>query len=132
MVASRAPNAVNVPISAPEGAQLVGEPTLSLTYSGTAPSADARVYAQIVDEKTGLLLPEGPYDTLAGYFMAQLGQLPEVGDTVTADVGVRNASEDADDAQLELTVTELDGRRAATFLVRRLDGGDFSPTPDHA
>ncbi len=84
------------------------------------------------DEKTGLLLPEGPYDTLAGYFMAQLGQLPEVGDTVTADVGVRDASEDADDAQLELTVTELDGRRAATFLVRRLDGGDFSPTPDHA
>ena len=28
-------------------------------------------------EQTGLVLPEGPYDTLAGYFMAQLGQLPE-------------------------------------------------------
>ena len=33
-------------------------------------------------EKTGLVLPEGPYDTLAGYFMAQLGQLPSVGDVV--------------------------------------------------
>ncbi len=37
-------------------------------------------------EKTGLVLPEGPYDTLAGYFMAQLGQLPQVGDVVQADV----------------------------------------------
>ena len=31
-------------------------------------------------ERTGLVLPEGPYDTLAGYFMAQLGRLPSVGD----------------------------------------------------
>lgn len=56
IVASRAPNAVNVPITAPAGTQLLGEPTLSLTYSGTAASADGRVYAQIVDEKTGYVL----------------------------------------------------------------------------
>ena len=33
-------------------------------------------HAGRVRPKTGLVLPEGPYDTLAGYFMAQLGQLP--------------------------------------------------------
>ena len=34
--------------------------------------------------KTGLVLPEGPYDTLAGFFMARLGQLPSVGDVISA------------------------------------------------
>ena len=31
--------------------QLVGEPTMTLDYSGNAPNPDARVYAQIVDTK---------------------------------------------------------------------------------
>jgi putative hemolysin len=78
-------------------------------------------------DKTGLLLSEGPYDTLAGYFMAQLGELPEVGNTVVSEVELRESDEDAEIAQIELQVTEVDGRRASTFLVRRLDGGDFSP-----
>jgi putative hemolysin len=32
------------------------------------------------EEETGLELPEGPYETVAGYLMAQLGRLPQVGD----------------------------------------------------
>ena len=80
-------------------------------------------------DKTGLLLPDGPYDTLAGYFMAQLGQLPAEGDATTVEVSLRDGEDDSDLAQVELRVTELDGRRAATFLVRRSDGGDFSPAP---
>ena len=31
-------------------------------------------------EATGLRLPEGPYETVAGYVLAELGRLPEVGD----------------------------------------------------
>lgn len=81
-------------------------------------------------EKTGLVLPDGPYDTLAGYFMAQLGQLPAEGDAITVEVGLRDGDEESDLAQIELKVTELDGRRAATFLVRRLDGGEFAPALD--
>ncbi len=77
-------------------------------------------------EKTGLRLPEGPYDTLAGYFMAQLGQLPTVGDTVQVALAIDEGSEEAD-APVELKVSELDGRRAAEFVVRRVDGGEFSP-----
>jgi CBS domain containing-hemolysin-like protein len=30
-------------------------------------------------DKVGLVLPEGPYDTLAGYFMAQTGEVPTKG-----------------------------------------------------
>ena len=71
-------------------------------------------------ERTGLVLPEGPYDTLAGYFMAQLGRLPSVGDVAEVEVGAgENASEGM--ARLELQVSELDGRRASAFVVRRLD-----------
>jgi putative hemolysin len=77
-------------------------------------------------EKTGLVLPEGPYDTLAGFFMARLGQLPSVGDAISLEL----ASIDPDDeepAQVELRVSELDGRRAASFVIHRLDGKDFTP-----
>jgi putative hemolysin len=77
-------------------------------------------------EKTGLVLPEGPYDTLAGFFMARLGQLPSVGDAISLEL----ASIDHDDeepAQVELRVSELDGRRAASFVIHRLDGKDFTP-----
>ena len=71
-------------------------------------------------EQTGLVLPEGPYDTLAGYFMAQLGRLPSVGDVVEVEVGAgENPAEGT--ARLELQVSELDGRRASAFVVRRLD-----------
>ena len=33
-------------------------------------------------EQTGLELPEGPYETVAGYVLAALGALPSVGDAV--------------------------------------------------
>jgi putative hemolysin len=80
-------------------------------------------------EKTGFVLPEGPYDTLAGFFMATLGQLPEVNDSV--DVEVETADEDDEEtASLQLRVTELDGRRASSILVKRTDGQELAaPAP---
>jgi putative hemolysin len=77
-------------------------------------------------EKTGLVLPEGPYDTLAGFFMARLGQLPNVGDSISLELATTNP-EDDELAQVELRVSELDGRRAASFVVHRPDGKDFTP-----
>jgi putative hemolysin len=77
------------------------------------------------EEQTGMVLQEGPYDTLAGYFMAQLGQLPTVGDVVEAEVSVGDGP-DAAPARVELRVSELDGRRASAFVVHRLDDGDSS------
>jgi putative hemolysin len=55
-------------------------------------------------EVTGLELPEGPYETVAGFVLAELGRLPEVGDTIEVE-GRR------------ITVLELDGRRIARLLV---------------
>jgi putative hemolysin len=55
-------------------------------------------------DQTGLELPEGPYETVAGYLLAALGHLPEKGEF--ADVGGRR-----------LTVTQLDGRRISRVRV---------------
>ena len=80
-------------------------------------------------ERTGFALPDGPYDTVAGYFMAQLGQLPASGDTIVAAVHQVDG-ESEDPTPLELKVTELDGRRAATLVVHRTDGGELLPLSD--
>jgi magnesium and cobalt exporter, CNNM family len=66
---------------------------------GTATELDGLTNLADVAERTGLLLPSGPYETLGGYVMATLGRLPRHGDTVPA-------------AGWQLTVTSLDGRRA--------------------
>ena len=57
-------------------------------------------------ERSGVVLPDGPYETLAGFVMAELGRLPEVGDRVTH-------------AGLELVVTRRDGLRVTEVAVRR-------------
>ncbi|MFP5282828.1 MAG: hemolysin family protein, partial [Actinomycetes bacterium] len=70
-------------------------------------------------EKIGYVLDEGPYDTLAGFFMARLGDLPTVDATV--ETAARVAGEEDREARLSLRVLALDGRRAATFVVRPLE-----------
>ncbi len=55
-------------------------------------------------EQTGVELPEGPYETAAGYVLAAFGDLPSVGDSVPV-------------AGHTITVTELDGRRIARLRV---------------
>ena len=52
------------------------------------------------EDRTGLELPEGPYETVAGFVINELGRLPSVAESVEA-LGHR------------FTVTELDGRRIA-------------------
>ncbi|MER7011891.1 hemolysin family protein [Saccharopolyspora sp. NPDC000359] len=51
-------------------------------------------------EATGVPLPEGDYETVAGYVLAELSRIPEVGDRVTSDGAV-------------LIVTRMDGHRIA-------------------
>ena len=67
---------------------------------------------------TGYVIPEGPYDTVAGFFMARKGALPAVGDEVTAALSPEHHPEGAL-GRFTLTVTALDGRRASWFALRR-------------
>ena len=72
-------------------------------------------------ERCEVLLPEGPYDTVAGWLMAELGRLPELGSTVARPLA-RVGGED-EEHLYEFTVTELDGRRAARLRLERLSAG---------
>jgi putative hemolysin len=68
-----------------------------------------------------LHLPEGPYETVAGYVLAELGRLPMVADTVTVEGRT-------------LTVLELDGRRIARISVSAAPqrDGDTAAAPAEA
>ncbi len=63
-------------------------------------------------EQTGIDLPEGPYETAAGFVLAGLGEVPAVGQSVEV-------------AAHRITVTEMDGRRIA-----RLRIAPAAPSPD--
>ena len=60
-------------------------------------------------ERTGVVVPEeGPYETVAGWLMSELGRLPIVGDTVDIETGV-------------FRIERLEGRR--------IDRVRYTPTP---
>jgi putative hemolysin len=58
-------------------------------------------------EQTGIELPDGPYETVAGFLLAALGHLPRTGESAE-----RNGT--------RLTVTELDGRRISRVKVTEM------------
>jgi putative hemolysin len=65
-------------------------------------------------EQTGIELPDGPYETVAGYLLSALGHLPQAGESADLD-GTR------------LTVTELDGRRIARVQISPVAADQPSP-----
>jgi CBS domain containing-hemolysin-like protein len=76
----------------------------------TVPSGDRSVLVEGVlredelAEATGFRLPEGPYETLAGFLMARLGHIPVVGESVH-------------EHGWEFTVVEVDRRRVEQVRV---------------
>jgi putative hemolysin len=71
---------------------------------GGAVEVDGLLNTDDFADETGVELPEGPYETVAGYLMAVLGHLPQVGEMTIVN-GHR------------LSVTEVDGRRVARVRV---------------
>jgi putative hemolysin len=71
------------------------------------------------EERAGYVLPEGPYDTVAGYVMSQLGKVPEVGDTFSVELeradGVPGDRPEV--MSFDFEVADLDGRRASWLRV---------------
>jgi putative hemolysin len=83
-------------------------------------------------ERTGLQLPEGHYDTVAGFFVAQLGRVPELNDSIETDIAGRpNEDDEPTMVRLEMRVTELDGRRAARFWARMTPVVPETPEVSH-
>ncbi|QIK73069.1 HlyC/CorC family transporter [Propioniciclava coleopterorum] len=81
-------------------------------------------------ETYGHLIPEGPYDTVAGYVMAELGQLPDEGDSVTRLLFAEHGGEEETGQEFAFTVTELDGRRVARLRLDRLGALRHEPASD--
>ena len=76
--------------------------------------------SDLFEEVTGVTLPEGDWQTVAGYVIAALDEIPSPGDRVTTPLG-------------DFEVVEMDGY-AIEILHVRLDAGDASrnPTDDAA
>jgi putative hemolysin len=88
--------------------ELVGE--IEDEYDPAAATAadttefDGLLHREELAALTDIVLPEGPYETLAGFVQAGLGRIPAVGDTLEAH-GHR------------FTVVEMDGRRVARVRI---------------
>ncbi len=68
-------------------------------------------------EDFGVQLPEGPYETVAGFIVAATGALPEVGQTVEVDGHV-------------LRVESIDGRRVARVGIEHRISTDSEALPE--
>ena len=62
-------------------------------------------------DQTGLELPDGEYETLAGFVLAELGRIPDVGDVVGLDGWT-------------IEVAEMDRRRVAELRLRPVGQGE--------
>lgn len=98
-------------------------------------------------DETGIELPDGPYETAAGFMVAELGRLPKLDDEVVVAFHAvpghghgGGPEEEAADVEREvhryqLRVAQMDGRRIARIRITRLpspaDGsGSDGSSPD--
>jgi putative hemolysin len=72
--------------------------------AGGEVEVDGKLNLDEVAEVSGLDLPEGPYATLGGFIMAELGRMAKTGDVVEHE-------------GLRFTVVRVDGRRVARVRV---------------
>jgi putative hemolysin len=83
--------------------ELVGEIEDEFDPATIAPHSsefDGLMHREELTGRTGIVLPEGPYKTLGGFVLRELGRIPQVGDTFEALGHV-------------FTVIAMEGRRVA-------------------
>ncbi len=85
------------------------EPETTRSLTGEV-EVDGLLNLDDFEDETGLELPDGPYETVAGYIVQQLGHVPAVGETAGIEGHL-------------LTVVELDGRRVARVKIEPIRGG---------
>lgn len=76
-----------------------------------------RLHPDEVTEACGFEVPDGPYETLAGYVLDQLGSIPQVGDGFS-------------DRGWSIEVSEMDGRRVAVVRLVAPPPGWLPDGPD--
>jgi putative hemolysin len=69
---------------------------------------DGLLHRSDFEQQTGIALPEGPYDTVAGFVVSRLGRVPTEGESMEA-LGHR------------FTVRTMDGHRVSRLLITKLD-----------
>lgn len=111
--------------------ELIGD--ITDEYDVTAPGprrevneVDGLTTIEEFADLTGHIIPEGPYDTVAGYYMSVVGKLPVLGSMITVRLDPASTVGSARSAWYTLEVRELDGHRAAWFTLRR----EAEPEPD--
>ncbi|ADG73824.1 protein of unknown function DUF21 [Cellulomonas flavigena DSM 20109] len=77
---------------------------------------DAGLSLEDFADRTGLVLADGPYETVAGFVLARLGRIAEPGDV--ADVPAAGTT------RARLRVVAVDGRRITRVSVERHASGD--------
>lgn len=107
--------------------ELVGEivdeydPVPARAVSGEA--LDAGLTLEEFAERTGVTLPEGAYETVAGYVLAELGRIPDAGAVVEvtdAGTGERRDGDAPGPLGTRLVVEEVDRRRITRVRVERV------------
>ena len=99
------------------------EITGSLAHTDSSVELDGLTTLEDFAGEFGYALPEGPYDTVAGYLMAQLGTLPQLDDHCEVTLEPAEPQQDGT-TRFELRVTELDGRRVARVRLTNLGATD--------
>jgi CBS domain containing-hemolysin-like protein len=82
-----------------------------------------------IERSTGLLLPDGEYDTVAGLVLDQLERVAEVGDEVTVD-GIRIEVTEIDGYAIEEVRIQIDPSQMP--LDDSDDSGDGAAPPERA
>lgn len=84
-----------------------GERTERTTFVNGVAAIEGGMTIEDFADLTGIELEDGPYETVAGYFLAHTGKMGEIGDVLPSDDGY------------DMTVTQVDGRRIETLEIRK-------------
>ena len=84
-----------------------GERTERATFVNGVATIEGGMTIEDFADLTGIELEDGPYETVAGYFLAHTGKMGEIGDVLPSDDGY------------DMTVTQVDGRRIETLEIRK-------------
>ncbi|KFI68066.1 hemolysin family protein [Bifidobacterium magnum] len=86
-------------------------------FTNGVATVDGGMTIEDFDDLTGVTLEDGPYETIAGYFLAKTGKMGEVGDQLTED-------------GYTMTVSKVDGRRIETIQITKKNADTESDAAD--